>query len=106
MHVVEKIKKLCIYHATIIELGDDNYYSDWISHSNGLPDEPMLSTLCEIDDREFLVIKNFFIRMLCEFEKEHDINTENMRSIIEKGEKEGEIFYNALIYQFLEDMSV
>lgn len=104
MNVIEKVKQLCVYHATIIELGDKNYYSVWISHSKGLPDKPMLSTLCEIDDSQFLIIKIFFIRMLCEFEKEHDIK--NMYSIIENGEKEGEIFYNALIYQMLEDMSV
>lgn len=102
MNITEKVKQLCVYHATIIELGDDNYYSDWISC--GLPDEPMLSTLCQIDDSEFLIIKILFIRMLYKFQKENDIK--DMSAVVESGEKEGEIFYNSLIDQMLEGMSV
>ena len=106
MNIIEKLKRLCFFHATIIELGDENYYSVWISHSKGLPDEPMLSTLCEIDDSEFLVINHFFYEMLCSFEKEHDMNTKDMYTIVENGTRQGIIFYDALIYQMLEDMSV
>lgn len=106
MNVVEKIKQLCVYHATIIELGDDNYYMDWISHSNGLPDEPMLGTLCGIDDEEYLNISNYFIRMLMNYADEHSIDINAIKKITENGKLEGIIFYNALVHQMLEDMSV
>jgi hypothetical protein len=106
MNVTEKIKNLCIFHATIIELGDENYYSDWIAHSCGLPDEPTLITLCKNDDIEFWLIHALFGAMLSKFEKENDISIKDMSTIVENGKKEGIIFYDALMYQMLEDMSV
>lgn len=106
MNITEKLKRLCFFHTTIIELGDENYYSDWISHECGLPDKPMLSTLCEIDDSQFLVINHFFCKMMHAFQKEHDISNKDMSIIYDNGKKESIIFYDALIYQMLEDMSV
>jgi len=105
MNIIEKVKDLCVFHATIIELGDDNYYMDWIAHSCGLPDEPMLSTLCEIDEKQYLDISNYFIGMLTEYADEKGAHNE-MKKIMKNGKLEGMLFYNALIYQMLEDMSV
>jgi len=103
MNVDQKVKDLCVFHATIIELGDDNYYMDWIRC--GLPDEPTLSTLCQIDEKQYLDISNYFIGMLTEYADEHGLHDE-MKKIMKNGKLEGILFYNALIHQMLEDMSV